>query len=169
MSLRSIATAVVTAGLLTCVGAGPALAAGPERTVEELEFVIEEHPYYSEVCGFPVRLHVWGEFRVLTWTDDAGNPVREMRLFKFRSTSSANGKSVKGRAMGPETAVFHPDGSATVHIRGIVTRVVPGAGTVRLAWGSGITVWPADGGDDIVIEPTGGPESLQPLCDYLAP
>jgi hypothetical protein len=169
MSLRSIATAVVTAGLVASGCATSASAAPPERAVEPLEFVIEEHPYFSEACGFPVRVHVWGEFRVLTWTDDAGNPVREMRLFKFRSTSSANGKSVKGRAMGPETAVFHPDGSATVHIRGIVTRVVPGAGTVRLAWGSGITVWPADGGDDIVIEPTGGPESLQPLCDYLAP
>lgn len=169
MSLRRITTAIAAAGLLASVGAGPALAAGPERAVEELDFVVEEHPYFSEVCGFPVRLHVWGEFLIRTWTDDSGNPVREFRHFKFRSTSSANGKSVKGLTMGPETAVFNPDGSATVHIRGIVTRIVPGSGTVKLAWGSGITVWPADGGDDVVIVPTGGPESLQPLCDYLAP
>ena len=94
MSLRSITTAIAAAGLLVSVSAGPALAAGPERTVEKLEFVVEEHPYFSEACGFPVRVHVWGEFLIRTWTDDSGNPIREFRHFKFRSTTSANGKSV---------------------------------------------------------------------------
>lgn len=168
MSMRTLTTATLAAGLLAA-GAVPAAAAGPERTVEPVEFTIEAHPYYSEACGFPVTVHVWGQFKVLTWTDEDGDPVREMRHFSFRSETSANGKTVRGLSMGPETVVYNADGSATVHVRGIVNRTVPGAGTVRLAWGSGITVWPADGGPDIVVEPTGGPESLQPLCDYLAP
>ncbi|WP_225755436.1 hypothetical protein [Actinotalea sp. Marseille-Q4924] len=169
MSLRRTTTALAAAGLLATVAALPAQASAPERTVETLEFTLAEHPYFSEVCGFPVSVHVWGEFLVRTWTDEEGAAVRELRHFKFRSESSANGKTVRGVTMGPETAVFHPDGSATVHIRGIVTRVVSGEGTVKLAWGSGLTLWPADGSEDVVLEPTGGPEDLQPFCDYLAP
>jgi hypothetical protein len=169
MSLRRITTAVVAAGLVASGSAGSAFATAPDRSTETLDFTLDNHPYYSAECGFPVSLHVWGEFLVRTWNDDAGNPVREIRHYNFRSTTSANGKSVNGRSVGPETAVFNPDGSVTVHLRGIVNRVVPGAGTVKLSWGSGIVIWPADGGDEIIVEPTGGPESLQPLCDYLAP
>jgi hypothetical protein len=166
---RTITTALLAAGLVTVGATGPAQAGPPEKTIETQDFVREAHPLFSEACGFPVDVHVWGEFLVRTWTDDEGNPQREFRQFKFRSETYANGKSVSGLTMGPETAVFNADGSTTVHIRGIVNRTVPGAGTVKLAWGSGITIWPADGGEDIIVEPTGGPESLQPLCDYLAP
>lgn len=164
---RSLAAALVTAA--TLAAAAPATAHAPDRVVEPLELTISAHPYFSEACGFPVDVHVWGEFMVITWTDDEGNPAREFRQFKFRSTTSANGKSVDGITMGPETAVFNDDGSTTVYIRGIVHRRVPGAGTVVLASGFGLNIWPADGGEDIVVVPTNGPESLQPLCDYLAP
>lgn len=169
MSLRSMTTGILAAGLVAAGAGAPAQAAPPERYVEPVDFVVTAHPMYTEACGFPVDLHVWGTFLVRTWHDDEGDPVRELRNFRFASETTANGKSVRGVSRGPEMAYFHEDGSTTVHIHGIVNRTVPGSGTVRLAWGHGITLWPADGSDDIVIEPTGGPEDLQPLCDYLAP
>jgi hypothetical protein len=169
MSLRTTTTGILTAALVTAGATVPAHAAAPERWVETIDFTIPEHGMYTEACGFPVSLHVSGDWLVRLWTDEAGHPVREFRNYRFDGVLSANGKTIEGRSRGPETAVFNADGSTTVHVRGIVNRQVPGGGTVKLSWGSGITVWPADEGMEVVVDPTGGPESLQPLCDYLAP
>lgn len=169
MLKRTIASAAaaVAFGGATLMAAPAASAAGPEQTVETLEFTIEEHPYFSSVCGFPVKLHVWGSFLVNTWYDESGDPTREMRLFRFRSTSEANGVVINGVTMGPEIATYHPDGSATVKILGTVNRRVPGSGTVRLQYGFGLLFRSADGETEVSIVENGS-EDLAPLCDALA-
>ncbi len=169
MSTRSITTGILAAALVAAVGAVPAHAAPPETYVETVDFTIPVHFMYTEACGFPVSLHVSGDWLVRLWTDAQGNPVKEFRNYRFESVLSANGKTIEGRSRGPETTTYNADGSTTVHVSGIVNRQVPGGGTVKLSWGSGMTIRPADGGDDIVVDPTSGPESLKPLCDYLAP
>ncbi|GAA6525062.1 hypothetical protein [Intrasporangium sp. DVR] len=169
MLKRTIASAAAAvalggAGLLV---APTASAAGVEQTRETLDFTIENHPYFSGVCGFPITVHVWGEFLVNTWYDESGAPTREMRLFNFRSTSEANGVVINGSTMGPDIATYHPDGSATIKILGTVHRRVPGAGTVRIQYGFGLLLRSADGETEVSIVENGS-EDLAPLCDALA-
>ena len=161
------AAAAVALGGATLLAAPAASAAGPEQTRESLDFTIDEHPYFSSVCGFPVKLHVWGSFLVNTWYDEAGDPTREIRLFTFRSTSEANGVVINGITMGPEIANFDSDGTATIKILGTVNRRVPGAGTVRLQYGFGLLLRSADGETEVSIVENGS-EDLAPLCDALA-
>jgi hypothetical protein len=163
---RAAAAAVLTAAAVV-TAAAPAGADAPVRTVEPLDFTIVDHPYYSEVCGFPVTLHVWGDFLVRTWLDEEGDLVREFRNFRFRSTTEANGKVVEGIAVGPETLTANADGSTTVMLRGITNRRVPGEGTVRISVGFGLVIRPADGGEEVVLTPT-RTEDMGPMCDYLA-
>jgi hypothetical protein len=114
-----------------------------------------------------VKLHVWGSFVVNTWYDELGDPTRELLMFRFRSTSEANGVVINGITMGPEIATYNPDGSATVKILGTVNRRVPGSGTVRLQYGFGLKVVSAGGETEVSIVENGS-EDLAPLCDALA-
>jgi hypothetical protein len=165
-TIASAAAAIALGGASLLV-APTASAAGPEQTIETQDFTIEAHSYFSSVCGFPVKLHVWGSFLVNTWYDEEGNPTREMRLFRFRSTSEANGVVINGITMGPEIATYNPDGSATIKILGTVNRRVPGEGTVRLQYGFGLLLRSADGETDVSIVENGS-EDLAPLCAALA-
>lgn len=165
-AIASAAAAIALGGASLLV-APAASAAGPEQTRESLDFTIEDHPYFSSECGFPVKVHVWGEFLVNTWYDQSGAPTREMLLFKFRSTSEANGVVINGITMGPEIATYGPDGSATVKILGTVNRRVPGSGTVRLQYGFGLLLRSADGETEVSIVEN-GVEDLAPLCAALA-
>jgi hypothetical protein len=169
MSKRTIASAAaaVTLGGASLFVAPTASAAGPGHTVVTQDFTIEQHPYFSSVCGFPVKLHVWGSFVINIWYDESGDPTREMRLFRFRSTSEANGVVINGITMGPEIATYNPGGSTTVKILGTVNRRVPGAGTVRLQYGFGLKVVSADGETAVSIVENGS-EDLAPLCEALA-
>ncbi len=165
-TIASVATAVALGGA-ALLAAPAASAAGPEHTVVTQDFTIDEHPHFSSVCGFPVKLHVWGSFVVNTWYDEAGDPTRHLLMFRFRSTSEANGVVVNGITMGPEIATYDRDGSATVKIVGTVNRRVPGAGTVRLQYGFGLKVVSADGETEVSIVENGS-EDLAPLCNALA-
>lgn len=162
---RTLATVLATAAVATAsvVVATPAQAAGPTRSVETQEFTIAEHPFFSEVCGFPIELHVWGSWNVIAWTDGQGRVTKEIRNFRFRSTSTANGVSVDGITMGPEIWTFAEDGSSEGRIMGVVNRRVPGQGTVTLF--AGYEVHVVDGDVDIVVgAPAGLREDAALLC-----
>ena len=131
MSVRRTLATVIAASALavaSVLAAAPAQAAAPRHYVETQDFTIAEHPYYSEVCGFPVELHVWGSASVVEWTDEEGRVTKEIRNFRFRSIT-ANGVSINGITMGPEIWTFAEDGTSTFQRVGAVNRRVPGAGT----------------------------------------
>lgn len=169
MLKRTIASAAAAAALggASLFVAPTATAAGVEQTRDSLDFTIEEHPYFSSVCGFPVKLHVWGDFVINTWYDESGNPTRDVRVYRFRSTSEANGVVISGITMGPDIATYDADGNATIKIVGTVNRRIPGAGTVRLQYGFGLLFVSADGETEVSIVENGA-EDLAPLCEALA-
>ena len=161
---RTIATVLGSAALAaaSALTAAPAQAAGPTHSVEELEFTIAEHPLFTEVCGFPVELHVWGTWNVVAWTDADGELTKEIRNFRFRSTSTANGISVAGITMGPEVWTYAEDGSSEGRILGVVNRRVPGQGTVTLFAGYEVVV--IDGDVETVLASAGQREDAALLC-----
>ena len=161
---RTIATVLGSAALAaaSALTAAPAQAAGPTHSVEELEFTIAEHPLFTEVCGFPVELHVWGTWNVVAWTDAEGELTKEIRNFRFRSTSTANGISVAGITMGPEVWTYAEDGSSEGRILGVVNRRVPGQGTVTLFAGYEVVV--IDGDVETVLASAGQREDAALLC-----
>ena len=162
---RTLATVLGAAALAaaSALTAAPAQADGPTRSTEEQEFTIAEHPFFTEVCGFPVSLHVWGSWNLVTWTDDDGDVTQQIMNFRFRSTSTANGISVDGITMGPEIWTYAEDGSAEGRIMGVVNRRVPGQGTVTLF--AGYELHYVDGDVDILVgEPAGQREDAALLC-----
>ena len=162
---RNIATALGAAALAAAsvLTAMPAQAAGPRHYVETQEFTIAEHPYFSEVCGFPVELHVWGSYNVVERTDEDGDLTKEIRNYRFRSTSTANGISINGITMGPEIWTIAEDGTSTGQIMGVVNRRVPGAGTVTLF--AGYELKYVDGDVEVLLSgPAGQREDAALLC-----
>lgn len=157
----------VLAGIALAAAAGlasaPARAAGPAHSTESLEFSIAEHPLFTEVCGFPVALHVWGSWNLVTWTGVDGKVIKEVRNFRFRSVSTANGVSVDGITMGPEIWTTNPDGTQEGQIMGVVNRRVPGQGTVTLFAGYELRYF--DGDVEVVLAgPVGQREDAAMLC-----
>lgn len=161
---RLITTALSTAALAAgaALAAAPAQAAGPTHSVEEMDFTIPNHPFYSEVCGFPVELHVWGSFNIVTWTDSSGAVTKEIRAFRFQSTSTANGTSIRGRSIGPEIRTLNEDGTSEVRIMGVVNRHVPGEGMVTMH--AGYTVVFIDGDVEVVLDSAGPREDVALIC-----
>jgi hypothetical protein len=160
---RIVAATLSTLALATGAGlvATPAHASGGTRTVETLDFVNPNH--LQGVCGFPVNLHVRGTFNVVSFTDGEGNLTKEIRNFRFRGTLSANGVTIEGISRGPEIWTFHPDGTASLQVHGVVNRRVPGQGTVTLS--AGYTVVLVDGDDEtVLVETTGQAEDAAELC-----
>jgi len=159
------AAALAAASVLTTA---PAQAAGPEHYVVTQDFTIAEHPYFSDVCGFPVELHVWGSFSIVEWTDEEGDVTKEIRNFRFRSTSTANGVAVNGITMGPEIWTFAEDGTSTGQIMGVVNRRIPGAGTVTLF--AGYELKYVDGDVEVLLSgPAGQREDAALICSAFTP
>lgn len=160
---RIVAATLSTVALVTGAGlvAAPAHAAGGTRAVETVDFVIPDH--LLGVCGFAVNLHVRGTYNVVSFTDGEGQLTKEIRNFRFRGTLSANGVIVEGISRGPEIWTYHPDGTTTVQVHGVVNRRVPGHGTVTLS--AGYTVVLLDGDDEtVLVETTGQAEDAAELC-----
>lgn len=160
---RIVAATLTTVALATGAGlvATPAYASGGTRTVETLDFVNPNH--LLDACGFPVNLHVRGTFNVVSFTDDEGNPTKEIRNFRFRGTLSANGVTIEGISRGPEIWTYHPDGTASLQVHGVVNRRVPGHGTVTLSAGYTV-VFIDDDGETVLVETTGQTEDASELC-----
>ena len=156
---RTLATVLGAAALAaaSALTAAPAQADGPTHSVVTEDFVRPNH--LLDVCGFPVELHVSGSFNLLEWTDGEGNVTKEIRNFRFRSTSTANGVSINGISMGPEIWTFAEDGTSQGQIMGVVNRRVPGQGTVTLY--AGYELKYVDGDVEVIVDgPAGQREDL---------
>lgn len=161
LPMRALGATALAVGL--AVTASPAQAAGPTREVVTEDFV----RHLPDLCDFPVDVHVWGSFNILTFTDDAGGVTKEIRNFRFRSVTSANGIEIKGSTFGPEILTLNDDGTETVQIMGVVNRRVPGEGNLVL-W-AGMEIVHRDGDVEVTLKTSGQRNDLSGICQYLTP
>jgi len=124
--LASLATVALVVG----VTAPAALAAGPQRTVIDLndpQIDIDESAWASGWCGFDVAAEVSGHVIVTEFPDDARSPL-EIDVYGTRATYTnvATGATIRLRDVGPDR-FYERDGSVYVAITG---RSVTGSGVI---------------------------------------
>ena len=115
------------------------------HSVETFSFFTPAQGQLSAVCGYPVSMQLDGSWNTVTFTDAAGTVVKQRRNFRFTAAFSANGRTIVGRSRGPEVVEYHPDGTSTMTVMGVVSRQVKGAGTVMQHAGRTVTELDATG------------------------
>jgi len=125
--LASFATLALVVG----VTAPAALAAGPERTVIDLndpQIDIDESAWASKECGFPIRAEVSGHIIVLVFPD--GRRHVETNVYNTRAsyTNAATGATTRLRDIGPDR-IYWLDGRLVAAITG---RSLTGSGVIGL-------------------------------------
>jgi hypothetical protein len=161
----------VIAGLLAAAVLAPVAAADPPFTVthEEVNVTLP-----APFCGFPTIAHIEGILTTKTYTDDAGNVVRQVlnvqQSFTITYTNPANGKSVSTVLGGPVFVEYHSDGSFTQTVAGRERLyVAPGEGPVASQVGRLVVHVAPDGTVTTLFEAGRWDESVFPgVCAYLA-
>lgn len=161
----------VIAGLLAAAVLAPVAEADPPFTVthEDVNVTLP-----APFCGFPTIANIEGILTTKTYTDDAGNVVRQVRnvqqSFTITYTNPANGKSVSTVLGGPVFVEYHPDGSFTQTIAGRERLyVAPGEGPVASQVGRLVVHVAPDGTVTTLFEAGRWDESVFPgVCAYLA-
>jgi hypothetical protein len=111
-------------GLLLCTTIFIALAVAPAATANKpIREVIEAPPdiVISGQCAFPVLGHIEGREIDTTFTDRAGNPVKQIGVFPGNTVTLTNldsSKSITLVATGSFQGRAHPDGSVSFKITG---------------------------------------------------
>jgi hypothetical protein len=121
------------AALATVLLPGAASAAPPQQTV----FAINDTFTVSGICAFPIVETGQGTARIIDFTDQSGNVVREIDLTPgFRVSFSANGITLRTVSPSLGHVTFNADGTATLTVTGLSGHIsVPGKGTVALSAG----------------------------------
>jgi hypothetical protein len=163
--LSSLGMGLALGGLFTA--APSALAAKPETVTVPTDFSFVD----DTSCGFPVETHITGFVRFIVFRDENGNVTRQINSFhqQITYTNLDTGKSVTSPSVGPDILYFQEDGSVTVFVLGIVSRIiVPGQGVVNLSVGRVVIAFPAEGEGEVLFE-AGPKDDLFPaLCDLLS-
>lgn len=128
-TIGTSATLMASALAAVVVTASPAVAA-VEHTITPFELHLDAQPQLTEVCGYPVAFDLSGSWSVVTFTDAQGEVTREIRNYRFAALLTANGVTVRGWSNGPEITEWHPDGTATRSVMGVVGRHLPRGGNV---------------------------------------
>jgi hypothetical protein len=130
---RYLIGASALAALATALLPSAASASPPQQTV----FPINETFTVSGICAFPIVETVHGTARIIEFTDQSGNPVREIDLTPGLTVSfSANGITLRTASPSLAHVTFNTDGTATLTITGLSGHIsVPGQGTVALSAG----------------------------------
>ena len=104
--------------LLIALAVVPAATANrPFREVNEAQ----EDVVITDQCAFPVLGHVEGREIITTFTDRAGNPVKQIGVFPGNTLTFTNldtGESITLVATGSFHVRAEPDGSVTVVVTG---------------------------------------------------
>jgi hypothetical protein len=159
--LLGLAAFVVVAAL-----AGTALAAKPTTEV----FVVDNDTFVNtSLCGFAITFTQNGTFKIITYYDSAGNPVKSILTnynSRFTETATANGKTLLANFPTVFITSFPSGTTVEAGLRSAYT--VPGAGLVLLNAGrvvfdpSGAVVFEA--GQHQVLD-----GDLGAFCAYFAP
>jgi hypothetical protein len=103
--------------VLICLALAPAAsAAKPSREINRQDDVV-----ITDQCDFPVLGHIEGIEIIKTWTDDAGNPVKQIVTFpgnKLTFTNLDSGTSVTVAGTGSSQLRAEPDGSISARSMG---------------------------------------------------
>ena len=144
--------------------AAPVLAARPTT-----EVVTEDTSSVdTELCGFPITFHDSGTYKVTTFYDKAGNPVKSILTNfndRFVETATANGKTLIANY--PTVFITALPSEAYVQLGLRANYTVPGTGVVALD--AGRISFDSSGG--VLFE--AGPHDLlngsaDAFCDYFA-
>ncbi len=169
--MRSAATTALLALPLVLAPAASAVAAQPEHYT----FAVDETSLSrtSEDCGFEILVHVEGFIRVVDFLDGDGGQLRTLVTYPsltYTFTNAATGESVTSRSPDPEHITWHPDGSLTISVTGLVMHwTVPGEGVLAAQSGRFTIEVDADG-DGAETEPVGRHDDYHAaMCEILAP
>jgi hypothetical protein len=123
---------VLSSVVLPCVFAAPALAVPPTTEVFEVE-VGDFTDVNTELCGFPITFDESGTYKVKTFYDAQGNPVRSILSnfnARYNATATANGKTLSTNYPLAVITSFEKDLRLELGLRNAYR--VPGAGVVLL-------------------------------------
>jgi len=139
---NSIVTAVLVFALPMLVAIAPTKAATP--------FIVKVPVDFTGTldCGFTVIDHNEGSITVHGFSDQNGDPKFEIDSYPLKEswTNPANGTSVSTTDAGPAITTFYKDGSQTLALIGLTTRVVlKGQGQIAADVGKLVLTFDADG------------------------
>jgi hypothetical protein len=154
-----VAVSTVLAGLAVV----PAASANkPTREVGPQEDML-----ITDQCAFPVLAHIDGVEIITTFTDRAGNPIKQIGAFPANTITLTNldaGKSITVSGAGSFYARAEADGSVSVKVTGHGPVPNPMAGIWYLSGGRFAATFDAEG-NIMSVDSTG---NLVNLCDRLA-
>jgi len=150
--------------LLNSVHVSPALAEQPSTDVT----VVVDYTYTdTALCGFPIVYTENGTFKVKTYYDGAGNPVKLIltNMSRYTETATANGKTLTTNW--PASVHYSLENNTVAQVGTRVAYHVPGAGMVLLE--TGRTVFDLTTGDVLF---TAGQHQLiegsaDAFCSYI--
>ena len=164
--VRMMSVLAMLAMLLSFANVSAALAAQP--TTEVFTIVNSTHDN-TALCGFAITFIENGTFKVTTYYDSAGNPVKSILTnynVRYTETATANGRTLVANYPAVYITSFPSGASVQLGLRANYT--VPGAGAVLLD--AGRLVFAPDG--TVVFEAgqhqylDGSPTAF---CSYFAP
>lgn len=150
--------------VLSLAFAAPVLAARPTtEVVTEDATSVDTDP-----CGFPITFHDSGTYKITTFYDKAGNPVKSILTNyneRFVETATANGKTLLANY--PTVFITALPSEAYVQLGLRANYTVPGAGVIALDAGR----VSFDSSGEVLFE--AGPHdilngSFEAFCDYFA-
>ena len=130
--IRMMSVLAMLAMLLSLANVRPALAAPPTT---EVSVVVDFTHTDSALCGFPIVYTENGTFKVKTYYDGAGNPVKLIltNMSRYTESATANGKTLTTNW---PASVYYSLENNTAAVAGLRAAYhVPGAGVVLLETG----------------------------------
>ncbi len=162
---------LISSVLLSFAFAAPALAVPPTTEVTEVELG-DFASVNTELCGFPIAFDESGSFKVKTFYDAEGNPVRSILTNfnqRYSATATANGKTLSTNyPLTIHTSFVGGEEDLRLELGLRNAYTVPGAGVVLLDAGR-VIIDQATG--DVLFE-AGQHQFLEgdaeAFCDYFA-
>lgn len=167
--------AVMGALLLGVVAATTATAAQPAMERVVFDDVGIHDDFVSDACGFDVWFDGTGHATFRSFSDAAGNPLRELNNYAIRVTYYSEFGSVTTQNVGPDRVTYEADGSITLLTTGsIESLTAPGQGRVYsdVGWTEVHITFDEDGEASFEVVATAGQhwgDEVEVLCGLLAP
>ena len=169
--MRSAATTALLALPFVLAPAASAVAAQPDRSSLSVDDTFLSRT--SEDCGFDILLHLEGTIRGVDFLAGDGTRLRSLTTYPgltYTFINAMTGESVTSHSPDPEHWTWNADGSATLHVTGLVMHwVVPGEGVIAAQSGR-FTVAVDPDGEAAETEPVGRHDDYHAaMCEILAP
>jgi hypothetical protein len=120
-ALRTAASMAILLAALATALAGPALAAGPTREVQDLDdpqWDIDESAWASGLCGFAVDAHVAGQWTFVVYPEGSRRMLEiDHFVTRVTYTNLETGTAVKLRDIGPDRVSIR-DGVVRIAVTG---------------------------------------------------